>query len=52
MVARLLPSEKNRYDDYRDNRFHAAFSNYSSILTEIPVTDVDRKLFLMQPEDS
>ena len=52
MVARLLPSGKNGYDDYRDNRFHAAFSNDFSILTEIPVTDVNCKLFLMQLEDS
>ena len=49
MVARLLPSRKNGYDDYGDNR--VAFSNDFSILTEIPVTDVHRKLFLMQPED-
>jgi hypothetical protein len=51
-VKRLLVNRGGIFDGYADDGFRAAFSNYFSILRELPIADTDRKLFLMQRKSS
>jgi hypothetical protein len=51
-VKRLLLNRKDTFEDYGEDQFRAAFSEYFVVLQEISVADTERKLFLMQERSS